>query len=77
MNSLEDIIEFTILYLQMRNVQNWKWVGYKVFKNIISYATGIKSIDMIRTIFEKILTAGYIEKRKVGSATEYRFLYEI
>ena len=68
-------LDFLILYLQSRNSQNWNWVGYKVFKVLISYISGIKDIDTLRAIFEKLMQLGYFEKRKIKSKTEYRFIF--
>ena len=72
---MEDMTEFIIIYLQSRNVQNWSWVGYKQFKSLISYISGIRDIDTLRTIFEKILNLGYFVKRKIYSKTEYKFVF--
>ena len=72
---MDDTLEFIVTYLQSRNVQNWKWVGYKQFKALISYITDIKDIDSLRTIFEKILNLGYFVKRKIYSKTEYMFIF--
>jgi hypothetical protein len=72
---IDDMTEFVVTYLQSRNVQNWSWVGYKQFKALIMYITAIKDIDMLRTIFEKILNLGYFIKRKIYSKTEYRFVF--
>ena len=72
---MEELIEFIVTCLQSRNVQNWNWVGYKQFKALIMYITAIKDIDMLRTIFEKILTLGYFVKRKIYSKTEYKFVF--
>ena len=68
-------LEFLVLYLQSRNVQNWKWVGYKIFKVLISYISGVKDIDTLRAIFEKLLGMGYFQKRKIKSKTEYHFIF--
>ena len=68
-------LEFLVLYLQSRNSQNWQWVGYKVFKVLISYISGVKDIDSLRGIFEKLMSLGYFEKRKIKSKTEYRFIF--
>ena len=73
-----DNLEFLVLYLQSRNCQNIvsrKWVGYKVFKVLISYISGVKDIDTLRAIFEKLMQLGYFEKRKIKSKTEYRFIF--
>jgi len=71
-----EFYEFVVLYLQSRNVQNWKWVPYKCFKVLISYLTGIRDIDTLRSIFEKLLQMGYFKKRKIASKTEYIFLFD-
>jgi hypothetical protein len=68
-------LDFLILYLQSRNCQNWSWVGYKVFKVLISYISGVKDIDSLRNIFERLMSLGYFEKRKIKSKTEYRFIF--
>jgi hypothetical protein len=68
-------LDFLILYLQSRNCQNWSWVGYKVFKVLISYISGVKDIDKLRNIFERLMSLGYFEKRKIKSKTEYRFIF--
>ena len=68
-------LEFLVLYLQSRNSQNWQWVGYKVFKVLISYISGVKDIDSLRAIFEKLMSLGFFEKRKIKSKTEYRFIF--
>tara|TARA_R110000803_G_scaffold5717_3_gene18882 strand:+ start:1870 stop:2103 length:234 start_codon:yes stop_codon:yes gene_type:complete len=73
MNNFSEIVEFVILYLQIRNVHRWEWAGYKNFKVLISYITGIKDVDYLRRIFEKIYSLGFFEKRKIGSNTEYFF----
>ena len=70
---MDETLDFVITYLQSRNVQKWEWVGYKQFKAIISYITGLKDIDTLRNIFEKILSLGYFVKRKIYSKTEYKF----
>jgi hypothetical protein len=68
-------LEFLVLYLQSRNSQNWGWVGYKIYKVLISYISGVKDIDTLRAIFEKLMSLGYFEKRKIKSKTEYRFIF--
>ena len=74
-NNLDETVDFVILYLQARNAQNWNWVGYKNFKALISYILQIKDVNTLRTIFERIISLGTIEKRKIGSSTEYRFIF--
>jgi len=74
-NELKEMSEFIILYFQSRNLQNWKWAGYKNFKVLITYLTGIKDVDMLRMIFEKMVNLGHFQKRKIYSKTEYLFLF--
>jgi len=70
-----ELIEFIILYFQCRNVHLWNWAGYKNFKVLITYITKIKDIDQLRYLFEKIMSLGFFEKRKINSKTDYRFLF--
>lgn len=74
-NNLDETVEFIILYLQARNAQNWGWIKYKNFKATIGHILQIKDINTLRTIFERIISLGTIEKRKVKSNTEYRFIF--
>ena len=74
-SELYELAEFIILYFQSRNLQNWGWVGYKNFKVVITYITGIKDVDTLRMIFEKVVSLGYFNKRKIYSKTEYAFLF--
>lgn len=75
METTEEIIDFLILYLQSRNVHLWGWVGYKNFKAVFTYVTGIRNVDILRSIFEKMIKQGYFEKRKIKSKTDYRFVF--
>jgi|TARA_R110000824_G_scaffold16003_2_gene66841 hypothetical protein len=74
-NELKELAEFIILYFQSRNLQNWFWVGYKNFKVLITYITGIRDVDTLRMIFEKMVNLGHFKKRKIYSKTEYLFLF--
>ena len=74
-NELKELAEFIILYFQSRNLQNWKYCGYKNFKVLITYITGIRDVDTLRMIFEKIVNLGHFKKRKIYSKTEYLFLF--
>ena len=74
-DSLNETCDFLILYFQSRNCHHWSYVGYKVFRSLITYITGIKDVAAIRMIFEKIVKEGYFEKRKINGKTDYRFLY--
>tara|TARA_R110001632_G_scaffold192875_3_gene313722 strand:- start:403 stop:648 length:246 start_codon:yes stop_codon:yes gene_type:complete len=71
-----EFYEFVVLYFQSRNVHRWEWVPYKCFKVLISYLTGIRDIDTLRSIFEKLMQMGYFEKRKIASKTEYLFIFD-
>lgn len=75
MEDSKDIIEFLILYFQMRNTHKWGFVGYKQFKCLITYITGIKSVDILRCLFENMVKEGWFIKRKIGSKTDYKFNY--
>jgi len=74
-NELKELAEFIILYFQSRNLQNWKYCGYKNFKVLITYITGIRDVDTLRMIFEKMVKLGRFEKRKIKSCTDYRFIF--
>ena len=74
METLDEIVDFLILYFKMRNVQNWGYCGYKCYKSLIIYIIGIKDTDALRTIFDKMIKHGYFIKRKLGSATDYKFV---
>ena len=71
----DELVNFLILYLQSRNCHQWEFVGYKQFKSLFIYITGIKDVDLLRNLFEKILKKGYFEKRRIGSKTDYCFLF--
>jgi len=71
----DELIDFLILYLQSRNCHLWGWCGYKCYKSVFTYITGLKDVDVLRGIFEKLLKSGYFEKRKIGSKTDYRFIF--
>jgi len=75
MEDSNDIIEFLILYLQSRNCHLWGYVGYKNFKSLITYITGIKNVDILRSIFEKMVKENWFIKRKISSKTDYKFIY--
>jgi hypothetical protein len=74
-HSIDETCDFLILYFQSRNCHHWGFVGYKVYRTLITYITAIKDIGNIRMIFEKMVKDGYFEKRKINSKTDYKFLY--
>lgn len=73
--SQDDMCNFLILYFQMRNCHHWNYVGYKQFRALMVYITGIKDIGEIRNLFERMVKMGYFKKRKISGRTDYRFLY--
>ena len=74
METLDEIVDFLILYFRMRNIQNWGFVGYKNVKALMIYITGIRDTDTLRTLFDRMVKQGYFEKRKIKSNTDYRFI---
>ena len=77
METQNDLIEFLILYFQYRNIHHWGFVGYKNIKALMTYITGIKDVDTLRIIFEKLVKLGRFEKRKIKSCTDYRFIFTL
>ena len=75
METSDELIDFLILYLQSRNSHLWGFCGYKVYKSVFTYILGIKDVDLLRTLFERMLKSGYFEKRKIASKTDYRFVF--
>lgn len=73
METLDEIVEFLILYFKYRNIANWQWVGYKNIKALMVYITNIKDTDTLRQIFDRIVKQGHFEKRKINSNTDYKF----
>ena len=74
---IDELIDFLILYMQSRNIHKWGFTNYKCFKALISYITGIKGVDELRAIFEKLMKYGYFEKRRIGSKTDYMFIFNV
>ena len=75
METQNDLIEFLILYFQYRNIHHWGFVGYKNIKALMTHITGIRDVDTLRIIFEKLVKLGRFEKRKIKSCTDYRFIF--
>jgi hypothetical protein len=75
MENTDEIVDFLYLYLQSRNVHNWNYVGYKNFKSLFTYITGIRDVNILRNIFEKMCKKGMFIKRKIASKTDYQFVY--
>ena len=76
METTDDIIQFLTLYLQSRNAHKFGYVGYKVFKNLVCYITGIKDVGAVRIIFEKMVKLGWFIKRRTGTKTDYKFVFD-
>ena len=76
METTDEILQFLVLYLQSRNAHNFGYVGYKVFKNLIVYITGVRDVGVIRIIFEKLVKQGWFLKRRTYSKTDYLFVYD-
>jgi len=70
-----ELLDFLILYFQSRNVHQWNFVGYKCFKALMTHITGIREVDQLRQIFEKLMKLGYFEKRRIASKCDYRFIF--
>ena len=76
MESIEQIISFLVLYFQSRNIHQFGFVGYKIYKNLITYITGLRDVSNLRTIFEKMVKIGWFTKRRTGSKTDYQFVFD-
>ena len=70
----DELVEFLILYFQSRNCESWHFVGYKIFKNLISHIIGVKDVNQVRSLFEAMVKLGHFEKRRTGSKCDFRFL---
>ena len=75
METQNDLIEFLILYFQYRNIHHWEWVGYKNVKSLMTHITGIRDVETLRMLFEKMVKMGRFQKRKIKSCTDYRFVF--
>jgi len=76
MESQQELIDFLLLYFSYRNIHNWGFVGYKNIKALMTYITGIKDVETLRMIFEKMVKMGRFEKRKIRSCTDYKFVFK-
>ena len=52
MKQPNEMCEFLILYFQSRNCHHWEYVGYKQFRALMVYITGIRDIGEIRNLFD-------------------------
>ena len=75
MQTGQELIDFLALYFQFRNAHKWEYCGYKIFKNLIKYMTGVSDVNACRQIFEKMAKQGWFIKRKIKSRTDYIFIY--
>ena len=69
----DELINISIVYLQFRNSFNFGNQKFNVWKNIISYITGITELKILRIIFYKLLNKKMFQKIKIGKSTYYRY----
>ena len=69
----DELINISIVYLQFRNSFNFGNQKFNVWKNIISYITGITELKVLRIIFYKLLNKKMFQKIKIGKSTYYRY----
>mgnify|MGYP003676730649 CR=1 FL=1 len=67
----EELITITIVYLQYRNSFNFGNQKFIIWKNIISYITGITDLKILRIIFYKLINKKIFKKNKIGKSTYY------
>lgn len=69
----KELINISIVYLQFRNSFNFGLQKFIIWKNLISYITGISELKIIRIIFYKLLNKKIFQKFKKGKSTYYRY----
>ena len=69
----KDLINLSIVYLQFRNSYNFGVQKFYIWKNLISYITGLTELKIIRIIFYKLLNKKIFQKIKIGRSTYYRY----
>lgn len=69
----EELISITLVYLQYRNSFNFGKQKFIVWKNIISYITGISDLKILRIIFYKLINKKIFQKIKVSKSTFYLY----
>lgn len=69
----DELINISIVYLQFRNSFNFGDQKFYIWKNIISYITGITELKILRIIFYKLLNKKIFQKIKKGKSTFYRY----
>tara|TARA_R110001606_G_scaffold399263_1_gene582930 strand:+ start:4047 stop:4319 length:273 start_codon:yes stop_codon:yes gene_type:complete len=67
----EELITITLVYLQYRNSFNFGKQKFIIWKNIISYITGITDLKILRIIFYKLINKKIFKKIKVSKSTYY------
>tara|TARA_R110000772_G_scaffold60888_1_gene137296 strand:+ start:1726 stop:1995 length:270 start_codon:yes stop_codon:yes gene_type:complete len=67
----QELIDISIVYLQFRNSYNFGEQRFIIWKNIISYITGITELNIIRIIFYKLLNKKIFQKIKRCKSTYY------
>ena len=66
-------IELVLLYFRYRNVFNYGFQSYRIFKNMIIYITGIHKTSYIRNIFEILLSRGIFKLKYIYKSRFYIF----
>ena len=61
---MEELLYITVRYLVYRNIVDYGFIKFSVFKKIISYVTGVDDVYTIRNIFIKLLDEGFFTKTK-------------
>ena len=69
----QELINISTVYLQFRNSFNFGKQKFIVWKNLISFITGILDLKTVRIIFYKLLHQGIFKKIKIGKSTYYRY----
>jgi len=72
-NNNQDYEKLTSLYFSYRNVYNFGFVRYSIFKNLIRHCTSITDYKKIRTIFQNLVNKDIFETKKESNGFYYRF----
>ena len=72
---MEELLYITARYLVYRNIVDYGFIKFSVFKKIISYVTGVDDVYTIRKIFIKLLDEGFFKKTKnIKRSYLYKFI---
>lgn len=63
--NLTRCLSITNTYFQYRNIGNFGFVKYSIFKNLIKYITNISDDRKIRRIFDKMIALGQFDKLRL------------